>query len=411
MGDAAYRKDIDLKKIMILGASYTQIPLYELGKKLGIHTTAMSIPGDYPGFKLSDEVEYADISDPEEVIRACKKHQVDGVVTCGLDLGMAGIGAACQTLALPGPSREAAQKASNKYAMKMALTSAGVSTAPFYRIHNEEELESAMEKMNFPVIIKAVDLMGSLGIYRSDTPSEARKNFKRTLRLSRKDYCLIEEFIVGEIFGCEAMMQNGKLLYFLPNNIEAFQGETQMPIGHSVPYTYQHLVPEIKTQVTKAIAALGLDNCPINCDLIRRGDQVFIIEMTGRSGANGIAEMVSLYYDIDYYEVILRLSLGEDVSAYFKEPRVPRANLTHIFYTNTPGRLKALENNNPPADDIYDMSFNINPGDRIRNYTNGRDRIGQVMIYGDTLDYCRKRLDEIRSNLRLQLNDTHAPVL
>ena len=38
-----------MKKIMILGASYSQLPLYEEAK-LGISTVAASIPGEWPGF-------------------------------------------------------------------------------------------------------------------------------------------------------------------------------------------------------------------------------------------------------------------------------------------------------------------------------------------------------------------------
>ena len=44
-----------MKKLMILGASYTQIPLYEAAKRLGVRTIAASIPGEYPGFGIADE--------------------------------------------------------------------------------------------------------------------------------------------------------------------------------------------------------------------------------------------------------------------------------------------------------------------------------------------------------------------
>ena len=40
---------------MILGASYSQIPLYETASRLGIATVAVSTPGDWPGFAVADE--------------------------------------------------------------------------------------------------------------------------------------------------------------------------------------------------------------------------------------------------------------------------------------------------------------------------------------------------------------------
>lgn len=131
-----------------------------------------------------------------------------------------------------------------------------------------------------------------------NTPEEARERIiRKTMEATRQDYCLLEEFIVGEIFGVESMIEDGKILYMLPNNIEAFISTTPTPVGHSVPYKYiDTLGTQIFQQTEKAIRALGLDNCPVNCDFIRRDDKVYVIELTGRSGATGLSEMVSIYF-------------------------------------------------------------------------------------------------------------------
>ena len=393
-----------MKIVMILGASYSQIPLFEAAKKMGIYTIAASIPGPYSGFAYADAICHVNIADPDAVAEAAKQQHIDGIATCSLDLGMRAIGTVCDLLHLPGPSEGAALRASNKWEMKKALTAAGVQTAAFYCIKNEQELEEALEKLTFPVIVKAVDLMGSRGIYRSETAKEARINYKKTMAATKKEYCLIEEFIQGEIFGVEAMIQNGQIVYMLPNNIEAFQGDTPSPVGHSVPYKYlDTLEDQIKEQVTKAIYALGLDNCPVNCDLIRRGDKVYIIELTGRSGATGLSEMVSIYYDLDYYQMILKVALGEDVAPYFKDKDGGTPNLTHTLMSEHSGILVNIENKNKPSEDILDLSFNVQLGDEIRAYQNGMDRIGQVILKGETLEGCEQRLKEILDNIQLEL--------
>ena len=295
-----------MKKLMILGASYTQA-----AKRLGVRTIAASIPGEYPGFGIADETAFADIADPEAVIKAAGEHGADGIATCGLDLGMRAIGAACEALGLPGPCRQAAEKASNKYKMKRALEAAGVQTARFFLVHGEEELEAALDRLTFPVIIKAVDLMGSRGIFRCDTREEARENFKKSLEASGKDYCLAEEFITGETFGVEAMIQNGKLLFMLPNQTENFPAAVPTPVGHSVPFReLDRLGEQIREQTEKAVRALGLDNCPVNCDFIKKDGKVYVIELTGRSGATGLSELTGIYYGINYYEAIVKLALG-----------------------------------------------------------------------------------------------------
>lgn len=393
-----------MKTLMILGASYTQVPLYEAARSLGIRTIAASIPGNYPGFDCADESVFVNIADPEAVTDAVREKNVDGVATCGLDLGMRAIGAACEAQRLPGPTREAAEKASNKYEMKKALTAAGVQTARFYCIHNEEELEAAMDRLPFPVIVKAVDLMGSRGIFRSNTREEARENFHRSMEATGKDYCLIEEFIEGELFGVEAMIQNGKLLFMLPNNTEAFVSATPTPVGHSVPLReLDALGRQIEEQTELAVRAIGLDNCPLNCDFIKKDGKVYVIELTGRSGATGLSEMTGIYYGLNYYEMIVRLSLGEDVSSYFAEPLPRTPNLTHTLMSVRKGIVRNIINDNGLDEDLIDLSFNIEPGDEVRPYTNGRDRIGQVIIKGGSLEQCEKRLEGILRNIHLEL--------
>ena len=394
------------KKVMILGASYSQIPLFEAAGRMGIHTVAASIPGPYAGFAYADEVCYVDISDPQAVTEAAKKFDIDGIATCSLDLGMRAIGAVCEELKLPGPGKDAAIRASNKWEMKKALVKAGVQTAAFYRVSNEKELEEVLEKLTFPVIVKAVDLMGSRGIYRSGTPDEARENYKKTMEATGKDYCLVEEFIRGEIFGVEALVQNGQIIYMLPNNIEAFQGDTPSPVGHSVPFREMDRLGEQAMQQTElAIRALGLDNCPVNCDMIKSGDKVYVIELTGRSGATGIAEMVGIYYQLNYYEIILRTALGMDVSSYFPGEWKGTPNLTHTLMADREGTVRKIINRNPQAPDLLELSFNIEPGDRVHPYRNGRDRIGQVILKGDTLKECEQRLEEILSGIHLELEE------
>ncbi len=299
-------------------ASYSQLPLYEEAGKLGISTVAASIPGDWPGFQAADEFTYTDISDPAAVYEVARRFHVDGIATCCLDTGVRALGYACEHLGLKGLSAKAADISSNKFKMKEAFMAGGVNCARHICIRNRQELAEALECLEFPVVLKAVDLMGSRGIFRCNTKEEAFERYEDTMKATGKDYCLAEEFIEGETLGCEAMISNGKLLYCLPNNIDAFQSEDTMkatgkdyclaeefiegetlgceamisngkllyclpnnidafqsyvptPIGHSVPYRKQKtLGARVEEQVMLAIQAVGLDNCAVNCDLIEK---------------------------------------------------------------------------------------------------------------------------------------------
>lgn len=392
-----------MKKLMILGASYSQLPLYKMAKKLGIATVAVSTPGDWPCFAVADECSYTDISDPEAVLEAAREHHIDGITTCCLDAGIRSIGYVCEHMGLKGLSAWAGFLCSDKYYMKEAFVKGGVRCARHICIHNREELEAALDQLDFPVILKAVDLMGSRGLFRCETREEAFAHYPDTMAATGRDYCLVEEFIQGQMLGCEAMISNGKFLFCLPNNIENYQSHVPTPIGHSVPYEkLGTLGSEVEHQLKLAVQALGMDNCPVNCDLMEKDGKIYVIEITGRAGGTCLPETVGLYYDIDYYEAMVRLALDMNVESLFEKKSPCTANLSHILTSDRSGILKQIRNDNAMTENIVDLSFNVEPGEEIRRYENGRDRIGQVILKGKNLDDCRRNLADVLSKINIE---------
>ncbi len=394
-----------MNKLMILGAAYTQIPLYEAARRLGIHTVAVSTPGDYAGFDYADERVYADIANPAECIRAAQETWASGVATCGLDLGMRSIGAVCDAFCLNGPSRKAAETVSDKFLMKSALEKAGVRTARYVLVRNERDLERAMKKLRFPLIVKAVDQMGGRGIFVSRTPEDVVRNYQKTMAVTGKNYCLVEEYITGELFGVEGMMRGGKPLFLLPNNTETFFTGTSVPIGHSIPFSHSgEIYEKAVAEVKKAVKATGLDNTPVNCDCILSGGDVYIVEITGRCGATGLAEMVGLHFGINYYEAIVKLAMGIDVSGMFQNIAEP-CILTRTLTAPAQGVLVRVRNFNPPDERIRELSFNVTAGDAIRPFTNGRDRVGQIIIRANDLEEAVKIQKKAESRITYELRD------
>lgn len=93
---------------MILGASYSQLPLYEAARQLGVSTVAASTPGDWPGFAVLMRGVYADITSPEAILKAAQEKEIDGIATCCLDAGVRALGYTCEQMGLIGPSAKSA---------------------------------------------------------------------------------------------------------------------------------------------------------------------------------------------------------------------------------------------------------------------------------------------------------------
>ena len=394
-----------MKKLMVLGAGAPQVCLLEAAKRLGYRTVVCSIDGNYPGFSHADETAYYDISDPEQVLQAAREFHVDGIATCCLDTGVRALGYACQKLGFPGLTEEAAIRSADKWQMKQAFRDAGVNSARFIQVSDRAGLDAALADLPLPVVVKAVDQQGSRGVFICRTVREAEAAYEEAMRITRREYCIVEEFISGNELGAQAFVYQGRIVFILPHGDNTYMSKTAVPIGHYVPLEApDEVLTAAAAESEKAIRAIGLDNCAVNIDLIERDGKVYVIELTGRAGATCLPELVSIWYGVDYYEMIAAMAMGEDPIALFERRSGKLTpNASRMLLSEVSGTVKRIDNPYTVGGDIYDLSLLIREGDTVNKFTNAKDRIGQVIVRGDTLQGCLDRVDEILAGLKIEV--------
>ena len=194
----------------------------------------------------------------------------------------------------------------------------GVSTAQYFEISSEQELEEALGNIPLPVIIKATDLQGAAVSIFQDKRS-GFEGFRMAMQLTKRSCCIVEEFIEGWEFGAQAFVYRGEVLFVMPHGDETFVSHTAVPVGHYVPLECSRDVQRQTEEVLrKAIRAIGLNNCAVNADLILRDNKVYVIEITGRVGANCLPELVEINYGVEYYKMIAAMAVGADPLEYWK---------------------------------------------------------------------------------------------
>lgn len=381
-----------MKKLMIMGAGIYQVPLIKKAKEMGIYTIVVSIPGNYPGFALADQVCYENTVDYERVLEVARKEKIDGIVTAGTDVAVITIGRVCDELGLSGLGRRAAEIASNKILMKQKYEEFGVRTARFREVSFDEDMYERTKELNFPLIFKATDSSGSRGIIRVNSRDEFEQARDIVKTATHKNSFIVEEFIEGEEFGAQAFVYHGEVKFILPHGDYVFQGDTGVPIGHFAPYGLdQAVIDDMKVQLANAVRAMGLDNCAVNADFILKDNQTYVLELGGRSGATCLAELVSIYYGYDYYEKLILAALGEEVD-FPQEQAVPNASM--LLRSDRDGVIRSIENRNQPDKDIYEIQFDYKEGDEVKKFHVGPNRIGHVVAKGETLDAAVKKLHE-----------------
>ncbi|MBQ4484472.1 MAG: ATP-grasp domain-containing protein [Prevotella sp.] len=385
-------------KILILGAGIYQVPLIKKAKEMGLYTIVCSIEGNYPGFAFADQVYYVNTTDIEGCLSVAEREQIDGVCTTGTDVALPALGAIVDRFNLKGPSYKSAVLSADKREMKDAFVRSGVSTANFRKIESSIEGLSAAEEIGYPVILKVTDNSGSRGICVVRDRSEFENAYHSVLPYTKKAYILVEKYLEGHEYGAQALVSNGRVLFVMPHGDIVFQGKTGVPVGHYVPYKISsELEKDTVSQVERAIKALGIDNAAVNADLIECNGRAYVLEIGARVGATCLPEIVSQYYGIDYYEMILKISLG----LAFEEKFIPQcACVAELITSEIDGVIKKY-NTNIIHPNLLQYSMDYPVGFKVKRFSVGPDRIGQVITFGKTLEDSQKFMSEIMKSIEL----------
>ena len=390
-----------MKKLMIMGAGIYQVPLIKAAKEMGIYTIAVSIPGKYPGFAYADEVLHINTVDAEAVLKAARERKIDGICTAGTDVAVMTIGRVNDALGLSGISYKAARIACDKVLMKQCYEDHGVRTARYRKVYFNENVEEKIKDLQYPLIIKIVDSSGSRGITRVDRPDQVQAAITNAQAFTRKDYYIVEEFIIGREFGAQAFVMDGKVQFILPHGDYIFMGSTGVPAGHFAPYELSEEAQQDCCETCeKAILAMGLDNCAVNCDFIMRDGKTYVLEIGGRSGATCLAELVSIYYGYDYYKKIIEVALGMKPD-FPKDKAVP--NASKLLMSDRDGIIRSMSDNNEKNDNIYEVMFDYRVGEAVKKFHVGPNRIGHVITKGSTLKEATQTLEEALKNIEIRV--------
>ena len=393
------------KRIMVLGAGVYQVPLIRKAREMGYDVTVVSIPGKYPGFAEADEALYMDTVDVDGILAAARERKISGIVTTGTDVAVRSIGHVCDALGLSGVSEKAAIIATDKTLMKQAFAEGGVSSSEFRIVHTLEEAIDAAREIGFPSVVKASDASGSRGISRVDSEDDIPAAFDAAMDATRKDRIIVEGFVSGYEIGVDGYVHEGKLVLFAPHTkFNRSIGPVTVPEGHAFPFVAEeHVVNEVRHQLELSIQAIGLDNCAVNGDFIISEDgSVHVIEVGGRCGATCIPELISIYFGIDYYEQMIRTSLGMP----FEVPGAQRTPcMAKLIFSDATGTIAGIDRDGIDSiaarTDVVEVGLDVSVGDEVHAARNGTDRWGHVIMKTDDEELLNQVVREVAAQVTI----------
>lgn len=237
------------------------------------------------------------------------------------DSGSLVAAAASSALGLPHNDPAAALAARDKSLMRRMLRDGGIAVPWFREFTTADDPAAVAALAPYPCVVKPVNLNGSRGVMRADTPAELAAAIIRLTRLigesSEPRPYLVESFIPGIEVALEGMLDHGELtvlaLFDKPDPLDGpFFEETLYITPSSLADSIQ---ADIETTTAAAARALGLVAGPIHAELRVNDDSVWIIEIAGRSIGGLCSQVLRFGIDASLEELVIRqaagLSLGD----------------------------------------------------------------------------------------------------
>ena len=397
------------KLIMVLPATYWQIPLVNKIKEMGYKTLSVNLYENSPAFEYSDYHEVANILDKEKCLEIAQKYNIDAILSDECDIAMPTVAYIAEKLGLPSLGSRCASLYTNKLLMREFCTKHKLPSVNYRLCKTEEEAESFYKDLGCDIILKPLDSNSSHGVFRITSQEQIREKFSESLSFSKVEKAVLaERFVDGTEFTVDGLNTPEGHLTLAISEKKHFTHNVNIAnelffSHYNSQYDYNKL-RELNNRFVE------LSNLPIgiftHAEYKYQDGEFFLIEIGARGGGNLIsAVIVPLMSGVDNYKYLINASLGEKTeSPFINEAYKDRCSVLYFFSTpNGGGKVAKIEGLDflDCNSHIVKYAFNFKVGDVIKNAVSDSARIGYYIAYTNSKNELELLMNEINERVKI----------
>jgi len=376
------------KKIMLLGGIHYLLPVIKAAHEQGYYVITADYLPDNIAHKYSDEYVNVSITDKEAVLRAAQEHQIDGIISFGVDPGVVAAAYVQEKMGLPsmGPY-ESVVILQNKDLFRAFLQEHGFNCPQSKGYSTIDEALKDTDWLTWPMIVKPTDSAGSKGVTRVDSISEYEAAVKYAFEKSIKGHIIVEQYLdkVGCSSDTDSFLLDGKFR-FMSFNAQRFDADAANPYAPSA-YTWPSTFPEyeayLASELQRLMDLLHMQTSVFNIETrIALDGKPYIMECTPRGGGNGLCEMLRYATGVDMITAQVRAAVGDPVGDIEQKPYNGHwAEI--ILHAPKAGRFGGLAINPTQKADIEEIDLWVREGNHVASFHGANDAIGTLVLRFD----------------------------
>lgn len=375
------------KKIMLLGGIHYLLPVIKAAHEQGYYVITADYLPDNIAHKYSDEYVNVSITDKEAVLKAAQEHQIDGIISFGVDPGVVAAAYVQEKMGLPsmGPY-ESVVILQNKNLFRAFLQEHGFNCPKSKGYNTIDEALSDTDWLTWPMIVKPTDSAGSKGVTRVDGISEYEAAVKYAFEKSIKGHIIVEQYLdkVGCSSDTDSLLLDGKFV-FMSFNAQRFDADAANPYAPSA-YTWPSTFPEheayLTSELQRLMDLLHMQTSVFNIETrIASDGKPYIMECTPRGG-NSLAELIRCATGVDMISAQVRAAVGEDFQIEPKNFDGFWANI--ILHAPRKGIFNSIEIADSMRFFVHEIKLWKKEGDAVERFNAANDSIGLLFAHFDS---------------------------
>ncbi|MED3053024.1 ATP-grasp domain-containing protein [Bacillus thuringiensis] len=350
------------------------------------------------------EVDYQDYTELSDVFRELNEEKKVDLIFSFKENALINVAKIANNYNLKGLKKEIIELCMSKYRTRLILHQAGVLSPEFALCKDINEVKSFWKKLNGPMIIKPDNLQGSLGVIKIENEDQIEFAYSKCLENCKEKEVLVEEFIEGKEVSIEAMVYMGEIIVFGITE-KLLYANSFVEMGHISPYEEGGLqLEEYKDIVKNIVNVLGINFGPLHIEGFLNEKGFIAGEVHNRYGGDNITTLTENSAKCDMTSPILAELAEISYEISFGTPK----EFTAIrFLSSHSGRVidvKGIDElkNNP---NLIDYNIKCKVGDYIPPVTSSFDRIGWILIKGNTKSQLEINLQEALDNIEILIKE------
>ncbi|NBH15675.1 ATP-grasp domain-containing protein [Lachnospiraceae bacterium] len=375
-----------MKKILIIGTGWEQIPLVKKAKQYGLYVIAAAwwdkeqIP--------ADKVYEVDSHNLEALDKIICTENPDYIIADESDSAMYAVAFFAEKYHFYGPKLSTQTITNNKFLQRECVKKTSVLQPAYRMCWNLDMVREFAYEAGYPIIIKPLDNCGSIGISKIHTDSELIAAWLKAVQNSYSRMCIAEKCICGKVITADGFCDSSGFEFITASSKDMYpENETVAKVLYFPGKFSDSMLEKIKEATEQTVNAIEITYGFTHIEFIveEGSNDIYFIEAANRGGGVFISNIIlEEITGIDYCGALLQMAIGKKTYAKCGRQYIKKAILYFLESPEKDSIFNSLDENFPTEC----RAIHLNKKDDRKNVKNeaSAGRHGVAVLAGDSFE-------------------------